>query len=447
MIEVSPEAIAAIMLGGFFIGVFTGYPLAFVLGTVGLVSGFLALGNIGLVMDIFYTRAVDGIYLHYTLIAVPLFIFMGLMLEQSGIAERLFDVLYLWLGGLRGGLAIVTVLLGTVLATTLGIVAASVAMLTIVALPAMVKRGYSKSLATGAVCAGGCLGILIPPSIMLVVYGPMAQLSVGKLFFAAFIPGFVLAGLYITYITVRGFLQPSIAPTIPAEERAVPLGKKIVMLVKALVPPAFLILSVLGVIFFGVAAPTEAAAIGALAATLLTIAFGRFKWRILREVSIAVVKNVGYIFIIVIMAFSFVGIFNSAGGGRVIQELILSTPGGRWGAFATIMFVTFILGFFMDWIGIVFIIVPIITPIGAALEFDPLWFGMMICVNLQMSFMTPPFAPAIFFVRGTMSPELGITLSDIIHGVTPYVIIIAFTLGLLVVFPQLILWLPGQMIR
>ncbi|MEE9399916.1 MAG: TRAP transporter large permease subunit [Dehalococcoidales bacterium] len=446
MIDISREALTVLMLGGFFFGVLSGFPLALVIGTVGLVAGILRFGPM-VTMELLYTRSVDGALFNYTLIAVPLFIFMGLMLERSGLAEKLFDALYVWLGGFRGGLAVIVVLMGTIIAATVGVIAASVTMLTIVALRPMVSRGYSKSLASGAICAGGCLGILIPPSIMLVLYGPMAQISVGKLFFGAFIPGLILSGLYISYILIHSLLKPEIAPAVPSAETRIPFLQKTTKLLTAMVPLAILILSVLGVIFFGVASPTEASGIGAMAATLLTIAYGRFNFKVLRDVSLEGFRSVGFIFLIVIMAFSFVGVFIAAGCDRVISSVILSVPGGKWGIFAIIMFIAFIMGFFIDWIGIVFILVPIITPIAETLGFNELWFAMMIIVNLQMSFMTPPFAWAIFFLRGQAPPDLGITLTDIIRGVIPYVILIMIGLGLLIAFPQLILWLPGQMIR
>lgn len=445
MIKISPELTTILMLGGVVVGAFTGFPLAFVLGSLGLIFGFLRWGP--QIMELLYSRAIDGVLLNYTFLAVPCFVFMGIMLERSGIAERLFDALYVWLGGIRGGLAVITVLIGTIMAATVGIIAASVTMLAVVALPAMLKRGYSKSLATGSVCAGGCLGILIPPSIMLVLYGPMAQISVGKLFFGAFFPGFTLSTLYIGYILIRSLLQPSFAPSVPVEQRAVPFMKKTAMLMTTLVPPALLILAVLGTIFFGIAPPTEAAGIGAFAATVLVIAYRRFNFQVLKEVALETLRICGFILMVVVMAFTFVGVFLGTGGGDVVTELILATPGGRWGGFGIIMFICFILGFFLDWIGIIFLLVPIATPIGAALGFDPLWFAMMICVNLQMSFMTPPFAYAIFIVKGAIPPELGVTTADIIRGVIPFVILIMVGLGLCIAFPSIITWLPGMMIK
>ncbi|MGB2828145.1 MAG: TRAP transporter large permease subunit, partial [Dehalococcoidales bacterium] len=431
--------------GGLLLGVSTGYPLGPVVAGIALIVGYLTWGG-PQVTDLFYSR-MYSLVRSYVILAAPLFIFMGLMLERSGIVERLYDALYLWLGGFRGGLAITTVLIGTILAACVGIIGASITMLALVALPAMVNRGYDKALASGSICAGGCLGILIPPSIMLVLYGPMAEISVGKLFMAAFIPGLVLSGLYCSYIAIRCFFQPRIAPAVPVEERRVPFLKKTTLLFTSLVPPVILVLSVLGSIFFGVAPPTEAAAVGAFAAMLLALAYRRLTIRTLREAAFETLKVISKVIFVAVCAFMFVGVFLGLGGGNVVKEMVLSSPGGRWGAFAVVMFVVFILGMFIDWLGILYIMVPIISPLAPALGFDTLWFAMMICVNLQMSLMTPPFAPGIFFLRGAADPKLGVSMSDMIRGVIPFVILIMTGLGLCAAFPQLILWLPAQMIK
>lgn len=444
MIDLSPGQVAAVMMGGVFIGVLTGYPLGFIVGALALGVGFTIFGP--QVVDVIY-QAIYGIITNYIIIAVPLFVFMGVMLERSGIAEKLYDALYVWLGGFRGGLAIVTVLMGTLLAATVGIIAASITMLALAVLPSMIKRGYSKSLASGAVTSGGCLGILIPPSIMLVLYGPMAGISVGKLFFGAFMPGFTLSALYVIYIAIRSYLQPAIAPSVPVEERQVPFLRKTWMLAVALVPVGALIGAVLGVIFFGIAPPTEAAGVGAFTATVLTIIYRRFSFKVLKEVALVTMRSCGFIFVIVTMAVAFTAVFLGGGGREVMKELILSAPGGRWGVFALIMFIIFIMGMFIEWIGIVYIMVPIITPIAQAAGFDILWFSIMVCVNLQMAFMTPPFASGIFICRGACDPKLGITMGDIIRGVIPHVLLIMVGLTIFTIFPQIITWLPAQMIR
>jgi len=431
------------MIGGIFLGVLTGFPLAFVVGSVGLIVGFVLLGP--QTFEILYGR-LYSLALNYPLLAVPLFTFMGVVLQKSGIADGLFDALYLWLGGFRGGLAVATLLFGTVLAACLGVITAAVTMLTLIALTPMVKRGYDKAIASGAVCAGGTLGILIPPSVMLVIYGPMAQISVGKLFMAAVFPGLLLSVLYCTYVAVRCLLQPDMGPPIPREDRQVPFMVKTRMLAYSLFPPAILILSVLGVIFFGIAPPTEAASVGAFTAVMLTLFYRRFSFGMVKDAALDTLRVASFVLMIGCLSFAFVGVFISLGGADVVSRVITAAPGGRWGAFVAVMFIVFMLGMFIDWIGIVFIMVPILSPIGPQLGFDPLWFAMMICVNLQTSFMTPPFAVAIFVCRGTAAPELGVTIADIIRGVIPFVILVLIGLVLCVIWPDIILWLPDKMI-
>jgi len=405
--------------------------------------GYVVFGDTAL--EIMYTR-VYSLSLNYPFLAVPLFTFMGVVLQRSGIAEGLYDALYLWLGGFRGGLAVATVIFGTILAACLGVITAAVTILTLIALAPMIKRGYDKALASGSVVAGGTLGILIPPSIMLVVYGPMAGISVAKMLIAAVFPGLVLSGLYNAYITIRCFLQPKIAPPIPIEERRVPFIKKTTKLLTALVPPVALILAVLGSIFFGIAPPTEAAAVGSFAAILLSVGYRKFSWGLLKHASLETLRVSAFVLLIGCLCYAFVGIFMSAGCGEVVTGAIMGAPFGRWGPFAVVMLIVFLLGMFIEWIGIVFIIVPIITPIVVALGFDPLWFGMMVCINLQMAFMTPPLAMSIFVCKGTAAPELGVTMADIIRGVIPFIVLVMVGLGLFIRFPQIILWLPGQMI-
>ncbi len=444
MVELSPEIITILMFGGLLVGILFGYPLAIVIGGVGLFAGILFLGP--MVFKMFPLRVL-GLMSSYVLLAVPLFIFMGNMMEISGTAERLFGALYLWLGGLRGGLAIATVLMGTILAACVGIIAASTIMMGLIALPSMLQRGYSREVATGSVCAGGTLGILIPPSVMLVFYGPMSSLSVGKLMMGAFMPGLLLSVLYISYIGIRCIIRPEDGPPMPPEERAVPILKKISILLGGLVPPVFIILAVLGSIFFGIAAPTEAAALGALAATILALAYRRLTWETLTKSMLQTLKITCMAFLIVWGATMFTGTFLRVGGGDVVTNLVLAMPGGRWGAFWVIMFIIFILGMFIDWMGILFVMVPIVTPIGDVLGFDPIWFALMVCVNLQMSFMTPPFAYAIFFLKGISKPEWGVTTAHIIRGVIPFVALIIIGIVLCAVFPQIILWLPNMMIK
>jgi len=445
MIDMSPEIIAIAMFGLLLTGIFLGFPLGFSLAGVAVGIGFLAFGT--RVFNILYSQAY-GILTNYILVAIPLFVFMGIMIEQSGIGKAVFNTLEIWLYRIRGHIAIVVVLTGTILAACVGIIAASVVMLGLVALPHMIARGYNKELATGTICAGGTLGILIPPSVMLVVYGPMAEISVGKLFMAAFGPGLTLSALYISYIVIVSYVKSGWAPSgHNEEERAIPLKTKLRLLFTTVVPIVILVLTVLGSIFFGVAAPTEAAAIGAVAATVIALARRGLNWSKLRDVVLGTAKVTGMIAVVAIGAIGFVGVFLALGGGNVVTSFVLAAPGGKWGVFVIIMLIIFILGMFIDWLGIIFIMVPMVTPIAEVLGFHELWFAMMICVNLQMAFMSPPFAVAIYFLRGVTPPEYGITTAHIIRGVIPFIILIWIGIGLMIAFPQIVLWLPSVMIR
>jgi len=444
MIELSPEIITAIMIGGVLLGVMTGFPLGAVVGSIGLISGYLVLGDA--TFQIIYSR-VYSLAQNYPLLAVPLFTFMGIILQRSGIAAGLYDALYLLLGKFKGGLAISTVLVGTVLAACLGVVTASVTMLTLIALGPMLSKGYDKSLSSGSICAGGTLGILIPPSVMLVIYGPMAGISVGKLFMGAIFPGVILSALYCIYIGVKTFIHPELAPPLSVKERQVPLTRKMTMLVTSIIPPVILFAAVMGSIFFGIAPPTEAASVGAFASVLMALAYRKLSWKLVKYACVETMRISGFVFFIGCLAFAFVGIFMSVGGGDVITNIIMSVPFGKWGAFIVMMFIVFILGMFIDWIGIIFIMVPLLSPIAPALGFDPIWFAIMVCVNLQMSFLSPPFAISIFTCKGSAAPELGLTTADIIRGVIPFIVLIVIGIGLCILFPQLITWLPGHMIK
>ena len=443
MIELNPEILAVAFLLAILAAVLTGYHVALVLIGVGVVIGYFIMGP--KVAYLMYFR-VTSMIMNYNMIAIPLFTFMGVMLSRSDIADRLYSALHLLLGRLRGGLAVSTVILGTIIAAGLGVVQASVSILTIVSLDAMVKRGYSKELACGAICAGGTLGILIPPSIMLVVLGMTSSISIGRLFFGAFFPGFILSGLYLGYIIVRSWLQPQIAPAAPMEERQISFARKMLLLFFSIIPPVAIMLSVLGTIFFGVATVYEAAGVGAAASIVITFAYRKFTWGLLKHATRETLRVTGFVMLITTCANATVGVFVYLGGKEVIRDMVLAMPFGTWGTFVAIMLVIFILGMFIDWISIILIVVSILVPIAPALGFDPIWFALMICVNLQMSFLTPPLAQSIFVCQGSADPELGITNIHIIRGVIPFILLIMVGLGLFVAFPGIMLWLPGKMI-
>ena len=444
MIDISPEIVTMLMFGGVLVLVLTGFPIAFVIGSIGAIFGAVLFGP-DIAGHILYSRLYE-LTLNYPYLSVPLFTFMGVVLQASGIAEELYESLYESLSGFKGGLAVVTVIVGTILAACLGVITASVTILTLIALGPMVTRGYSKSLASGTCVAAGTLGILIPPSIMLVVYGPQAGISVGQMFIGAVFPGLILSGLYIAYISISCYLKPELGPPIPLEERGKrSSAEKMMRLAKSMLPPVILIAAVLGTIFSGIAPPTEAAAVGSVAAVGLAIAYKKFSWHLVKHSAIETLRVSAFVVLIAGACYAFVGVFMSAGCGEVVSNAIMATPGGKWGAFAVVMIIVFLLGMFIEWIGIVFIIVPIFSPILKELGFNPLWAGMMICINLQMAFQTPPMAMSIFVCKGTAPPELGVTMHDIIKGVIPFVAIIIFTLILCTIFPGIITWLPSKM--
>ena len=444
MIDISPEIVTMLMFGGVLVLVLTGFPIAFVIGSIGAISGVVLFGP-DIAGHILYSRLYE-LTLNYPYLSVPLFTFMGVVLQASGIAEELYESLYESLSGFKGGLAVVTVIVGTILAACLGVITASVTILTLIALGPMVTRGYNKSLASGTCVAAGTLGILIPPSIMLVVYGPQAGISVGQMFIGAVFPGLILSGLYVAYISISCYLKPELGPPIPLEERGKrSSAEKMTRLAKSLLPPVILIAAVLGTIFTGIAPPTEAAAVGSVAAVALAIAYKKFSWHLVKHSAIETLRVSAFVVLIAGACYAFVGVFMSAGCGEVVSNAIMATPGGKWGAFAVVMIIVFLLGMFIEWIGIVFIIVPIFSPILRELGFNPLWAGMMICINLQMAFQTPPMAMSIFVCKGTAPPELGVTMHDIIKGVIPFIAIIIFTLVLCTIFPGIITWLPSKM--
>jgi tripartite ATP-independent transporter DctM subunit len=374
------------------------------------------------------------------LIAVPLFVFMGCILEKSEVAENVFQTVYEVFGAVRGGLAFATIATCTIFAACTGVIAATVVTMTLLAVPAMMKRRYNKGLATGVVCAGGSLGILIPPSVMLVMYGPMASLSVAKLFAAAFFPGLLLSGLYLAYIAVASWVVPTMAPAIPKEEMP-PRDQSFWLKVAwKMLPTLLLIVAVLGSIIAGVASPTEASGLGALAALILTACYRKMKYAVLKEAAYTTLGVTCMVFFIIIGANIFNVVFLYMGGGEMIKAMLLGLPFGRWFILGVMMFVLFIGGFFISWQGLLYIVVPTFLPVANVLQFDPLWFALLVCVNLQMSFLTPPFAYAIFFVKGAAPPE--ITTKDIYWGVVPFVLLQLVGMTLCIIYPEIILWLP-----
>ncbi len=439
----SPEILVILMFAGLVIGLLMGIPVAFVMLGISLIVGVIGAGSGFFHMMLIRTFHVMA---DYILVAVPLFIFMGVMLQRSGAAEHLYSALHINLGGFRGGLAVTTILVCTLMAAATGIIGAPVVAMGLFALPAMIKRNYDKALSVGSVCAGGTLGILIPPSVMMVVYGPMAGISVGKLFMGAIFPGLVLSALFIVYISVRCALKPELGPALPPEERAFSIGKRVLMIMTSLLPTIFLILSVLGVIFFGIAAPTEAAAIGALASILLAAGYGNLNKETLQVGAYRTLIVSSMILLTIVGAFVFSGTFFMIGGADIVTDLLLGLPLGRWGLLGVMLFAYFILGVLMEWVGIIPILVPLFTPLAIELGFDPLWFAILCCVVMQTSFLTPPMAPAIFYIRGVAPKEVKFG-QHIVRGVIPFIGLQLIAVFLIIVFPQLALWLPSMMVK
>ena len=432
------EVLALFMFAAVLVGIFTGFPIAFVIGAIGLFFGYVGFG------DAVFSQVISRLFWvmnNEAFPAIPLFIFMGAILERSGVIARLFSDLRLAMGPLRGSLALATMFVCTVFAAATGIVGASVTMMGMIALPAMLKYNYNKELATGTILAGGTLGILIPPSIMLLVYAPMAQLSIAKMFGAAIIPGLVLAGLFTIYIFLRCLFQPSMGPAMPKEERtASPLQLSRRLLI-SLLPTALLIVAVLGSILAGLAAPTEAAAVGALGGILISLAYRSLSWKNFKETVYTTLKVSSMILIIAVGASIFTGVFLRLGGGRLLREILTGLPVPPIAIAIMVLFSVFLMGMFLDWVGILLIFIPIIHPILPSLGFDPLWFAIVVCVTLQTSFLSPPYAVSIFYLKGVAPPEIGI--GHIYRGVIPFLVLQLVGVGLCIAFPQIVLWLPS----
>lgn len=376
------------------------------------------------------------------LVAIPMFVFMAGMLSKAGIVDDLFDAVYIWAGPLKGGLAVITVVISTIMAAMSGIVGATEVTMGLVALPAMLKRKYDKGIALGCVAAGGSLGYLIPPSILFVLYGMAAEESVGKLFLGGVLPGILLALLYIVYIIIRAYLQPDLAPSLPKEERQLSQKEKILLLRHLLLPLALIFL-VMGSIYAGVATVTEASSVGALGSIAIAIVHRRLNWPDLKETAYATIRVVSMIFWLVIGSSAFISVYTAVGGSEFAQNLITAMPFGRWGVLVLMQIILIFLGCFIDWAGILMLTIPIFLPIIKSQGFDPIWYGVLFNMNMQISCLSPPFGPALFYLKGITPP--GITMVDIYRGVFPFSLIQILALVLCMIFPQIIMFLPSIM--
>jgi len=433
----SGEIAGLVMLVTLIFGIFVGFPIAFTLIVLAVFFGFFWLGDV--VFPLMYFQAI-GLMKEEVLAAVPLFVFMGLLLQGAGLMERLFRSFQLILGGVAGSLYLGVLLTATLFAAATGIIGASVTVMGIMAGPTMRRSGYSASMSAGVITAGGTLGILIPPSVMLVVLAPILGISIVRLFAACIMPGLFLAGLYVTYAMVRSFLKPELGPVLPFEERDVSVTYKAQEFFFGLVPLAVLIIAALGSILFGLATPTEASAMGALGAILLTIAYRRLTVTVFVEAVRQTLTLSGLVLYLAVGALMFGAVFSSLGSASVITELLLSVPTGQFGVLIILMVVIFLLGWPMEWPAIIFIFIPIFMPLIIEMEYDLVWFGALVAVNLQTAFLSPPVAVAAYYLKGVV-PEW--SLKDIYWGMLQFMGLQVIGLMVLLFFPPLALWLPG----
>ncbi len=438
----SIEWITVLMFGSLLGVLLLGLPVAFAAGGVGMVFTLVLLGPDAASLGVVRTFTLMNQYL---LAAIPLFIFMAAVLERSGIMEELYEVIYQWMGGLRGGVASATVVACTLLAAMVGVIGASETTMSMIAIPEMFKRGYDRRLAMGAVLAGGTLGILIPPSVLLIVYGLVSNESIGQLYAGAFLPGLLLSGLYVAYITVRCWLQPAMGPAVPKAERLGFVAK--LKLLKGIIIPMLLVALVLGIMFAGIAAPTEAAGVGAGGAILIVTLQRRFSWRKLREALDNTLRATAMVMWTIFGANLFVALYVAIGGAQFVQDSLLGSGLGRWGILLFMQAILIVLGCFLDWVGILMLTVPIFVPIIKTLGFDPIWFGVLFAVNLQISFLSPPFGYALFYLAGTVGPRLGITTREIWWSAMPFIGLQVVGLALCIIFPEIILVVPQWLYR
>ena len=422
-----------------------GYPVAFSLGGVALI--FAVIGSVLGIFDPILLGAMPsrifGIMSNYTLLAIPYFIFLGAMLEKTGIAEKLLETMGILFGRMRGGLALAVVVVGSLLAATTGVVAATVVAMGLISLPIMLRYGYNKQLATGVIAASGTLGQIIPPSVVLVVLADQLGISVGDLFIGSLIPGLLMSGVFAIHVLIVAWLKPDAAPALPLEVRKI-RGKALLMRVlKVMIPPLLLIILVLGSIFFGIATPTEAGAVGCMGAIILAGISQRLNWSTLKQASDSTLKITTMVIFILLGSTAFSLVFRGVGGDMFMEHLLINIPGGKWGFLLINMLVIFVLGFFIDFFEIAFIVIPIFAPVARSLGLDFVWYGVILGANLQTSFLTPPFGFALFYLRGVAPPE--VQTEDIYRGAIPFIILQLLVLISIIIFPAIVNFLPSLM--
>lgn len=432
---------ALLMFPALFALIFLGFPIAFSLLAVAVVFGIYVFGDAAFFQ---FIQKIEDVASNFVLAAVPLFVFMGSMLERSGIAEQLFGAVHLWTKRLPGGLAIGTIIMCIIFAASTGVIGATETVVGLLAIPAMMRHKYSNSLISGTICAGGSLGTIIPPSVVVVVMGPIANVSIGSLMVAMIFPGLILSALYIVYIVILCVVSPTAGPRPGPDPNEPSFTEKLLITAKALVPPLVMIFAVLGSIMLGWAAPTEAAGLGAFGALLLTVLYGRFTFKSFWEALIKTLVITSMIMFILMAGSLYTGVFVGNGGMSLMRDLLETLDVGYWGLLAIFLGLIFIAGFFLEWISILLIFLPIFMPFVRAMGMDPVWFCMLVLIMIQTSYLTPPMAPAIFYLRGVAPPE--ITLRQMYAGVTPFIAIQVIALVIVAAFPEVALWLPEQIL-
>ena len=435
------DYLALVMFPVLLAALFLGFPVAFSMMGVAIVFGYVTFGEAVIFQ---FVQKVDAVASNFVLAAVPLFIFMGAMLERSGIAERLFEAVHLWTRRLPGGLAIGTIVMCVIFAASSGVIGATETVVGMLAIPVMLRYAYDKGLISGTICAGGSLGTIIPPSVVVVVLGPVANVSVGDLFVGMIFPGLIMAAFYIAYILIRCTLDPKAGPRLPRSPDEPPFAVKIRITLVALAPPVVMIFAVLGSIMMGLAAPTEAAALGAVGSIIMSMMYRKFSLAVLNEAVLKTLKITCMIMLIILGGNMFAGVFIASGGVALTEQLITGADLAPWVTLFVFLLICFITGFFLDWISVLLIFIPVFIPIVRTMGFDPVWFCVLFLVVIQTSYLTPPMAPAIFYLRGISPPE--IKLTHMFRGVVPFIFLQLVTLGIVAAYPPIVLWLPDQLL-
>lgn len=433
----SIEWITVAMFGSMLILLALGLPLAFVTGLIGVTFCLGLYGPMGLTL---IASRIYSFMNEYALVSVPMFILMASLLEKSGVAKDLFDAMRVWAGRLPGGLAVQTMVAATIMGAMTGIIGGEIVLLGLIALPQMLRLGYDRKLAIGTICAGGSLGTMIPPSIVLIIYGLTVNVPIGELFTANIVPGLILSGVYMVYILVRCFLDPLLGPPAPEAERAIPLGRKLAQL-RGLVLPLLVITAVLGTIYLGIASVTEAAAMGVVGTLIASAVRGELSWTQVRESSIQTMRTCGMLLWLSFGATAMIGVYNLAGGPAFVKNLMTGLDVAPIVVILLMMAILLLLGTIMDWVGICLLTMPIFVPIVRELGYSPVWFGVLFCLNMQVSYLSPPFGPAAFYLKGVAPKD--VTLNEIFASLWPFIVLQILVLALVLLNPQIVLWLPG----